>query len=71
MEKFAFSLPRGYVLVRTDGKYVAPQGSYSSYVSKLENARIYPTRDEAENDRCVENETIRSVSECLEGMQYR
>jgi hypothetical protein len=54
-----------YVLVRTDGKYVAPPGQEHSYTSKLEDARIFPTRDAAEKERCVENETVRPVSELL------
>lgn len=52
-----------YVLQRTDGKYVAPAGSNWAYTSKLENARKFPTREEAEKDRCVENERIVEVGD--------
>lgn len=49
----------GFVLQRTtDGKWVAEPGSHNSYVSKIENARVFKTRAEAEKDRCPENERI-------------
>lgn len=55
----------GYVIVREDGKYVARPGSEHSYTSKLESAAIFRTREQAELNRCPENEHIRSVSEIL------
>lgn len=49
----------GFVLRRTDqgGGYVAPAGSAKSYTHNKQRARVYPTREAAEADRC-ENETI-------------
>ena len=56
-------LPRGYVLRRTDqgGGYVAPPGSSRSYVPDVAEARVFRTADEAEAERCVENEVIEEV----------
>ena len=56
-------LPRGFVLERTDqgGGYVAPPGSAKSYVQDVLKARVFDTREEAEADRCVENEIIVEV----------
>lgn len=52
-----------FVLKRTsDSKYVAQPGSESSYTTKLERARVYPTREAADGDRCVENERVVDVS---------
>ena len=48
------------------GKYVAPAGCHHSYTAKLEEARQFPTREAAEQDRCVESETIRPTSELLQ-----
>ena len=46
----------GYVIMR-GGKYVTPRGSFKSYTSSLQNARIYDTKEQAENDKC-ENELV-------------
>ena len=56
-----------YVLVRTDqgGGYVAPPGSDKSYTQDLTRARIFKTKEEAEQDRCVGNEVIMEVAQCL------
>lgn len=55
-----------YVLIRNeDGKYVAPPGREHSYTSKLEKARIFPTKDAAEADKCG-NERAVPVSSLLE-----
>lgn len=56
----------GYVLRRTDGKFVTPSGSEHSYTSDLMKARIYPTRDAADTDRCVENESVVPVESLLQ-----
>jgi len=47
-----------YVIRRTDqGRgYVAPAGSTHSYTARKDRARRYATRDEADRDRCPENE---------------
>lgn len=55
----------GYIIERTDqgGGYVAKPGSNSSYTHRLEDARVYPTREAAERDRCPGNEAIRELRE--------
>jgi len=55
-----------YVLRHNEtGKYVATPGSNWAYTAKLENARTFATREEAERDRCVECESIIPLSELL------
>jgi hypothetical protein len=49
----------GYVIIRrSDGKYVSKPGSAKSYTQYLQNARVFPTKEAAERERCPENETI-------------
>lgn len=49
----------GFLLMRTtDRKFVTMPGSEHSYSAAIEDARVYSTREEAEKDRCVENEVI-------------
>lgn len=55
-----------YVIVRTDGKFVAPPGQAKSYTDKLQHARTFPTREEAEKERCPGNESVRSVASILQ-----
>jgi len=53
-----------FVLKRTsDGKYVAKPGSNNSYTKYLQHARVFRTREEAERDRCPENERIVEVQD--------
>lgn len=47
-----------FVIVRSDGAFVAPSGSPSSYTWDFLKARRYPTREAAERDRCPGNETV-------------
>jgi len=49
-----------YILRKTDGRggYVAPAGSARSYVRNPAFARVFATLEEAEAERCVENEGI-------------
>ena len=58
-----------YVLNRTDqGRgYVTPAGSPGSYTAKLQDARLFPTREAAEAERCVENEIVVSAHTELRG----
>lgn len=52
----------GYVIRRNeDGKFVARPGSERSYTNKLEDARVYPSRDAARADLCIENEHVVSL----------
>ena len=48
-----------YLIKRTDqgGGYVAPPGSPKAYTTRAK-ARRFATRQDAEADRCPENETI-------------
>lgn len=59
-----------YLVQRNDGAYVArvavnPTGS--SYTRSLKYARVYATREQAEGDRCGENERVVSVAGELVG----
>lgn len=54
----------GYVIKR-GAEYVARPGSARSYTRRLEHARIYPTREAANTDRCPENETVLPLAECF------
>ena len=56
-----------YVIRRTDqgGGYVSKPGSKRSYTKKLEAARVYPTRSEADADRCPDNEVTLAVSDIV------
>ena len=49
-----------YVLKRTDqgGGYVALPGSRKAYLKSILSARRFDTREEAERERCEENEII-------------
>ena len=56
-----------FVLVRhEDGKFVCPAGSEKSYASDLAKARIYPTREAAEADKCG-NESVHPITDFLKG----
>jgi hypothetical protein len=53
-----------YVLQRhEDGAFVAPRGSPASYTQDLRKARKYTTKEEAEKDRCVGNESVLTVEQ--------
>ena len=47
-----------YVLRRNDGKFVAPSGSRNSYTKRLQDARKFSTQEDAERERCPENESV-------------
>ena len=55
-----------FVIMRNDGKYVAASGSEPAYTSKLQNAWVYPTRENALQHLCPDNEQILAVSSVLE-----
>ena len=51
-----------YILKRVpDGAYVAKKGSRGSYTPYLQRARVFATIEEADRNRCVENEVIVSI----------
>ena len=47
-----------YLIKRDDGKYVAVRDSKHSYTTRVDLARVYQTKEEAEQDLCHENERI-------------
>lgn len=54
-----------YVIKRNeDGHYVTHPGSRNSYTRSLEQARTFPTREEAERE-CCGNERAVAVSSIL------
>lgn len=60
-----------YVIVRNDGKFVVPPGNNASYSDKLQDAWVFNTRNEAERNRCPENERVESVRSVLRaGLHY-
>lgn len=62
----------GFVIIRADGQYVAHMPTFehpSSYTSRLERAKIYPTREEARRELCPESEGIVSLRSCLQGTE--
>lgn len=54
-----------YVIVRNDGCYVAKPGRRSSYTCFLQHARVFSTRQDAEKERCPDNEHIESLEDIL------
>jgi len=50
-----------YIIQRNDGRYVARAGQEHSYTAKLQEARVFTTRMEAEKDVCFENERVLPV----------
>lgn len=52
-----------YVLKREDGKYVAKVGMASSYTTKLQHARVFRSREDADRERCPENEMVSTVEQ--------
>jgi hypothetical protein len=56
-----------YVIQRTDGKvaYVTRSGSLHAYTTRLQDARVFPTREEAERELCWGNERVLSLEEAM------
>lgn len=57
----------GYVIVRDDqnpehSRHYPRVGSYTRF---LQHARVFPTREAAEHDRCPENERVVTVDAVL------
>jgi hypothetical protein len=57
-----------YVLWRTDqGRgWVTRAGSPGSYTGKLQQARTFATREDAERNRCPGNEIVQSLEEATD-----
>jgi len=45
--------------------YVSRPGSAKSYTTSLARAAVYATREQAEGNRCPENEHVVSMEECV------
>ena len=54
-----------YILMRTDGAYVARPGLPASYTPKLQEARTFATREAAERERCPGNERVVSLDQAM------
>lgn len=54
-----------FVIVRSDGAYVAPPGQDKSYTTRLEDAWTFTDREKAQKQCCVENETVRDVRDLM------
>lgn len=53
-----------FVLKRIDdGAYVAVPGAVKSYTMRLEEAKVFGSWQEAERNRCIENEYIVPLSD--------
>lgn len=54
-----------YVIKRTDqsGGYVAKPGLKESYIKDIEKVRVFATLEEAQRERCVENEIVVPMDE--------
>lgn len=57
-----------YVIKRQDGKYVSKEGSKYSYTDFLENARLFLTKEKADDNCCVENERVVPVDWILKSL---
>jgi len=55
-----------YVIARNeDGAFVAPPGREKSYTKKLQEARVFRTREAAQRDACG-NETVHALMEVMQ-----
>lgn len=50
-----------YILVRSDGCFVAQRGSRHSYTCDLRKAQRFSTREDAEFNQCPGNEYISTI----------
>jgi hypothetical protein len=57
----------GFLIERTDqgGGFVTPPGSDKSYTPFPHLARVFPTREAAEADRCVGNERVVRLADAM------
>ena len=54
-----------YLLQRTDGAYVTRGASPHYYTHNLDWAKVFPTREAAERNRCVDNERVVAMGELI------
>ena len=54
-----------FVIQRSDGAFVAPSGSRSSYTLALQRARTFVTREAAERELCPDNERVVPVDSIM------
>lgn len=54
-----------YVIERSDGVFVARQGMPHSYVSALQDARVWKTKEAALAEVCPVNEQVVAVDDIL------
>lgn len=57
-----------YLLKRTDqgGGYVSKPGLKEAYTTNLDKVRIFTSKEDAERNRCIENEIIIPLSDLAE-----
>lgn len=61
----------GFVIRRNeDGRYVRPAGRETSYTTDVAKARVFPTRESAEKEKCG-NERIVPLSEVFDALSDR
>lgn len=53
-----------FIILNEKGKYVSRPGSQKSYTTKLENARIFSTKEAAESNKCS-NERVVSLYDLM------
>ena len=60
-----------YVIRRTDqgGGWVTPPGSRSSYTRSLQYAATWVTKEDAERERCPDNEVVEAVRDIWDHRQ--
>ena len=55
-----------FVIQKGDGWYVARSGMQSSYTRFLQYAQVFKTREDAEKERCPDNERVVNITEIME-----
>jgi hypothetical protein len=57
-----------YVIKRNDGAYVTPPGSFRSYTQRIQDARVFQSKETAEKERCPGNESVVTIENELRGL---
>ena len=55
-----------YVIAKSSNVFVAKSGRKGSYTNSLEHARKFKTEEDAEKERCIENEYIIPLESLLD-----